>query len=85
MLRNQHHIHHNPVPVYNPEPIPNTAQKLVVVGGVEASTVPLAQPMMPTNNNYGYGQPVYYNPSQAAGGNIPSYQPYAGSQQPPST
>ena len=71
----------------------------MVVGGTDATNVPLAQPMIPANNNYGYGQPIYYanqpQPGQYAApsgipdaqpSGYPSYQPYnqyAGQQQYP--
>ena len=63
--------------VYNAAPVPTSAQKLVVVGGTEATNVPLAQPMIPMNNNYGYGQPVYYNynPEAVAPQNYGNQQP----------
>ena len=74
LLRNQHlHQHHQADIVYNAAPVPTSAQKLIVVGGSEATNVPLAQPMIPANSNYGYGQPIYYANQQqyAAPSGIP--------------
>ena len=57
-------------------PIPNqNSQKLVVHGGLDATTVPLVQPMAPAN--YGYGQPVYYGSDPQQDQNYGYRLPYA--------